>query len=785
MKFDKSFFIAKFKEETDERLQRLDRNFVAFEANPDDESVIAEIFRDAHTLKGSAKMVGLFEINQIGHKMEDVLGKVKEKQIPFTPELSDVLFECLDNIKILLDAEIKGQKANISLDGLLSRLEDAETGKLEKKAGVSSPVSPLISQSKSVVPEMAVPISVHEMEKSVTVPEVSVTVPAQNETARTVSVSQATESSASVHEEADTTSREKIQVEETIRVAIGKLDTLLNLTSEMVINKIRFNHLLETLKELKNLTVTQLFFLDQAKERMASVNERAFPEFTQIDKLGQQIREKTNELFKEYSGSTSRLSTVVSDLDHVVMDVRMLPVSTVFDTFPRLVRDISREANKEVNLEIRGGDTGLDKMILEEIKDPLLHLIRNCIDHGIELPQDRMDAGKSRAGKIILSASHEAGRIIIRIEDDGRGIDSNSVKQSALHKKVITVQEAEKLSDKEALYLIFLPGFSTKEIITDVSGRGVGLDVVKKNIERLKGTVTVQSNINKGTVFTMMLPLTLATIHAMIIRVGSEMFAIPTITIEETVRVELHEIMTVVDKDVIIINGRHIPVVRLASVLDLKSSGTKKTVGDKLPIIILNVDEIRIGFLVDELISEEEVVIKNLGDYLKGIPNTAGATILGEGEVVIILNVSEMIKLAKTVRETHLLEDIKDEQHPTYSILVVDDAAVLRELEKNMLESVGYAVDLAVDGIDGFEKAKKKQYDLIVTDVEMPRMDGFELTKKLRDDSQYKDVPVVIVTAREKEEDKRRGIDVGADAYIVKTSFDQSKLLDTVEQLIG
>jgi two-component system chemotaxis sensor kinase CheA len=466
------------------------------------------------------------------------------------------------------------------------------------------------------------------------------------------------------------------------------------------------------------------------------------------------------------------------------MDVRMLPVSTVFDTFPRLVRDLSREANKEVHLEIRGGDTGLDKMILEEIKDPLLHLIRNCIDHGIELPQDRINAGKMRTGKIILSAAHEAGRIVIRIEDDGKGIDSNKVKQSALHKKVITAQEAEKLSDKEALYLIFLAGFSTKEIITDVSGRGVGLDVVKKNIEKMKGTITVQSDLGKGTVFTMMLPLTLATIHAMIIRVGSEIFAIPTITIEETVRVELHDIKTVVDKDVIVVNGKHIPVVRLASALDLKSVGTKKAITDKLPIIILNVDEIRIGFLVDELISEEEVVIKNLGDYLKGIPNTAGATILGEGEVVIILNVSEMIKLAKSVKETHLLEDIKDEQHPTYSILVVDDASVLRELEKSMLETAGYAVDLAVDGVDGLEKAKKKRYDLIVTDVEMPRMDGFSLTERLREDAYYKDVPVVIVTAREKEDDKKRGIDVGADAYIVKTSFDQSKLLDTVEQLI-
>ncbi|OIP38034.1 hypothetical protein AUJ95_07320 [Candidatus Desantisbacteria bacterium CG2_30_40_21] len=777
MKFDKSFFIAKFKEETDERLQRLDRDFVILEANPDNEDVIAEIFRDAHTLKGSAKMVGLFEINQIGHKMEDVLGKVKEKQIPFTPELSDVLFECLDNIRVLLDAEIKGQKATISIDSLLSRLEKAETGSLEKKE---------ISAIFSSVPE-TLPFEQPKKEAVIPEPLPEVTIPvhaAPAVVAKTVSV-QALEPSAQGYEEEEKTPREKIQVEETIRVGIGKLDALLNLTSEMVINKIRFNHLLEIFKELKNLTITQLFFLDQAKERMASVEGRLFSEFVQIDKLGQQIKDRTNELFREYSGSTSRLSTVISDLDHVVMDVRMLPVSTVFDTFPRLVRDISREVNKEITLEICGGDTGLDKMILEEIKDPLLHLIRNCIDHGLETPQERIDAGKPRAGKIVLSANHEAGRIVIRIEDDGKGIDPKKVKQSALYKKVITVQEAEKLSDKEALYLIFLPGFSTKEIITDVSGRGVGLDVVKKNVEKLKGTVMVQSDINKGTIFTLMLPLTLATIHAMIIRVGSEIFAIPTVTIEETVRVELHEIKTVVDKDVVIINNRHIPVVQLASVLDLKSTGTKKTTSNKLPIIILNVDETRIGFLVDELISEEEVVIKNMGDYLKNVPNTAGATILGEGEVVIILNVSELIKSAKIVKETHLLDDIKDEQYPTYSILVVDDAAVLRGLEKSMLEGAGYSVDLAVDGMDGFEKAKKKKYDLIVTDVEMPRMDGFELTMKLRDDAVYRDIPVVIVTAREKEEDKKRGIDVGADAYIVKTSFDQSKLLDTVEQLIG
>jgi two-component system chemotaxis sensor kinase CheA len=463
----------------------------------------------------------------------------------------------------------------------------------------------------------------------------------------------------------------------------------------------------------------------------------------------------------------------------------MLPVSTVFDTFPRLVRDISREYNKEIELEIYGGDTGLDKMILEDIKDPLLHILRNCIDHGIESPEEREIIGKPRTGKIVLSACHEGSRIAIRIEDDGRGIDPQKVKQIALQKKVITQPEAEKLSEREVLYLIFKPGFSTKEIITDVSGRGVGLDVVKKNVEKLKGSVMVDSEIGKGTVFTLMLPLTLATIHALIIKAGSETFAIPTVAIEETLRVSISQIKRIVDKDVVIVNGRHIPVVRLIDVLGLPSVDVQKHYGAKLPIIILNVDEVRIGFLVDELLREEEIVIKNLGEYFKDVHTAAGATILGEGEVVIILNVSELIKSAKAIRETHLLEDIKEEQHPTYSILVVDDAVALRELQKSMLESAGYSVEVAADGQEAWEKAKSRHFDLIISDIEMPRMDGFQFTEALRKDEEYKDVPVIIVTAREREEDKKRGIEVGADAYIVKTSFDQSRLLEAVERLIG
>jgi two-component system chemotaxis sensor kinase CheA len=723
-KFDKSIFLAKFKEETDERLNNLNNGLLNLEENPEDEGLLNEVFREAHTLKGSAKMVGLTDINRIAHHMEDLLGRVKEKQFKITPEINDLLFECLDSIKALLDAAILKKEVNIDVNLLCEDLKQACTGKLIRER---KKIPRRISLVEGVPKEIR---------------------------------------------------GEKIGVEETIRVEIGKLDKLLNLSGEMIINRSRLDALFSQLKGIADLVNDQMHLVEQLKARTDGFKE----DFNKLDLSQQKLKDDIANLLRRYDDGLNELSAFTNELEDIVIRIRMLPVSTIFDLFPRVVRDMAKEYGKEINLEIKGEKTGLDKKILEEIKDPLMHIVRNCIDHGIETPEERVLLGKPRAGKICFEARQEGANILIEISDDGRGMDPRLIKRTALKKKLITPAQAEKISDENAVYLIFTPGFSTREKITDISGRGVGMDVVKENIERLKGSIIVQPQLGKGTKFTLRMPLTLSITLALLIKSQNQIFAIPTSEIEKVVRISAEDIKLVGNKEVVRVNGVTIPFVRLDRILKLNEKEITNT--QEMFMVIIYLAGERIGFVVDEIISEQEIVIKSLGEYLKKPENIAGATIWGDGEVVLILDVFDLMKSAKKVYfEPKPI--VKEEVPTTRSILVVDDSLTTRELEKNILEAVGYNVDVAIDGVQALEKIRQKKFNLVITDITMPRMDGFELTSIIKKEEKFKDIPVIIVTSEENEEDRKKGIEVGAEAYIVKSAFDQKSLLDMIDRMMS
>ncbi len=746
-KFDRSIFISKFKEETDERLQNLNKGLLILETHPDNDEVINEIFREAHTLKGSAKVVGLSSINKIAHKMEDILGKVKEKQIKLDEQISDLLFESVDSIGLLIDAEIKKKESGIDVDALCEELEKGCQGELKRSLKREKPISKEETFISPVEPEKD-----HIIEDVSTVLE-----------------------------------KGKIQIDETIRIKISKLDELLNLVGKMVMERTKMEELLEEMKELHNLSITETSFFNQIKKEFSKDGKRLSEDFNKYENIFQKIKEEIKSLLDKYTDSTLQLNLINHDLEDEVIRMRMLPISTVFDIFPRIVRDLSKDYKKEISFKSYGTDTAVDKKILEEIKDPLMHIIRNCVDHGIEEPEKRMSVGKPREGKIIFSAYQEGDYVTVKIEDDGCGIDHEKVRTTAIKKGIITPTEAEKLSPRELIYLIFSHGFTTKEIITDISGRGVGMDVVKKNVEdKLKGQIKVDTTVGKGTTFILKIPVTLAISSSVLIRSAGETFAIPTQTIDEIVKIHPQEIRFIGGREVVIIHNKVIPLLRLEKLLRLKGA---KNVYDNnvLTVVVITMVEESIGFIIDELISEKEVIVKHLGEILTNVEHVGGATILSGGEVVIIINVLDLMNTAKKISEMRgaPVEIIgKDKAVLIYNILVVDDSITTRELERSILESAGYHVDVAVDGKDGLEKCMRRRYNLVVTDVEMPKMDGFELTAQLRKEENYKEVPIIIVTALEKEEDKRRGIEVGVDAYIVKTAFDQSNLLDTIERLI-
>jgi two-component system chemotaxis sensor kinase CheA len=506
-------------------------------------------------------------------------------------------------------------------------------------------------------------------------------------------------------------------------------------------------------------------------------------EVAAIDDRIDELRTDTTSFAKGYADDTARASTVISDLQEDGMRLRMLPVGTVFRTFPRAVRDLARDFSKEVEFEMEGIDTELDKKVLEEINDPLIHILRNSIDHGIEPPDVREAAGKPRKGTIKMTAQQEGDHIIIRVSDDGAGIDADAVRDSAVKKGFLTEAEARAMSDREAKFLIFESGLSTSPIITEISGRGVGMDVVRAFVvEKLKGSVHVESELGKGTEFQLTIPLTLAIIRALVLRVGGQVFAIPTATIDETLRIDPAAIVKVEGRQVIRRQRRNIPLVRLGDTIDIPHTGAS---GEKLPIVVVGFSGQRLGFVADEFLGEQQIVIKTLGTHLRKVRNVAGVTVLGAGQVVVILNVPDLISSARKISGLGVGRATEETREGPKRILICEDSFTTRELERSIFEAAGFDVEAAADGQEGLDKLREGlEVDAVVTDVQMPNLDGFDLTRAIRGDEQLMNTPVIIVTSLEREEEKAEGIEAGADAYITKSVFNQDTLLDTVDRLI-
>lgn len=483
---------------------------------------------------------------------------------------------------------------------------------------------------------------------------------------------------------------------------------------------------------------------------------------------------------------TARLDIVVSELESGIRTLRLLPLSTIFNLFGRMVRDLAKQQSKEINLVIEGGETRADKRILEEMKDPLMHMLRNAIDHGIETPQERENFGKPRAAAIRLTAYQNASSIVIEIVDDGRGLNIDSIKRTALQRGICHEEELATMTKAQIQSLIFAPGFSTRTAITEVSGRGVGLDVVARNVELLKGTIQVESTPNQGCKFRVRLNTTLATTHVLIVEVNSISYALPVEFVQTTLLVSRCEIFTIEGCQTIALDGEPVSVARLADLLELQqeaplspaASGAKM-----LPCIILQVGEDRLGLLVDALLDEQDVIFKPQSKLLHRIRNVSGATILGTGKVCMILNPQDLLKSvrSRTVFVTsHNVEQAQKKQ----AILLVEDSITIRTQVKRILEGAGYEVMTAVDGLDGFNKLRTHTFDAVVSDIQMPNLDGLSLTSKIRQHKEYNELPVVLVTTLFTDEDKIRGAEVGANAYITKGTFEQKVLLDTLRRLV-
>ena len=519
--------------------------------------------------------------------------------------------------------------------------------------------------------------------------------------------------------------------EQTIRVEVKRLDHLMNLIGELVLGK---NRLLK--------------IYDDVEERYE----------------GEKFLEELNQV-------VSSLSLVTTDIQLAVMKTRMLPIAKVFNKFPRMIRDLSRELNKQIDLEITGEETELDKSIVEQIGDPLVHMIRNSCDHGIEDSATRLAAGKPEKGTIQLKAYNEGNHIVVEITDDGKGLDADMLKARSIEKGIITEREADAMSDKEAFGLIFKPGFSTAAKVTNVSGRGVGMDVVKTNIEKLNGIIDIESEVGKGTTMKLKIPLTLAIIQSLLVGAQEEFFAIPLASVLETVRVPIDDIYTIDGKNVLRLRDEVLSLVKLSDIFGVKQVFDG---GDQTYVVVIGVAEAKLGIIVDSLVGQEEIVIKSMGDYLQNIPGIAGATIRGDGRVTLIIDVGMMMEMAKDIKvdikaSMEASKSVK-EKPSDYKVLIVDDSKMDRTIMQKSLAPLGVTVIEATNGVEALAIVKSGEHalDAMLIDIEMPRMDGYTLAAEIRKYSKYRNLPLIAVTSRTSKTDRLRGVEVGMTEYITK-----------------
>jgi two-component system chemotaxis sensor kinase CheA len=771
--FDRSAFIQKFQEEATEYLQRLNEGVITLEGDPNNRELIDQMLRDAHTLKGSSRMVGLLDISDVAHRLEDIMVKIRDGEMAFDPSMSDAFFEALDAIVFLKDNAGKDVTSELDVPALLDRLAAVAGGPQPEQppsdSGAAAQLEPPAASSEPPLP-----------------PPSEARGPSAEQEASSGAERTAQPRSGQPHAEEKLQSR----VQQTVRIRTEQVDRLLNLVSEVVISQIKAEQHARDLRGAQALASDLYQAWRRVNTALAFEQQAALSgvadDLATIDEMVSELKTRTTQMLKQYSDEVSRASTVVTDLQEHSMAIRMLPVSTVFNAFPRAVRDLARQFKKEVDLIVEGGETELDKKVLEEINDPLIHIMRNAVDHGIEPVERRRALGKPEKGTIKLAARQEGDHIVIEIADDGAGIDPDAVKAAAVRKGYITESEAKSMSDREATYLIFEAGFSTSPIITEISGRGVGMDVVREFIvDKLKGSLDVESTPGEGTTFRLAIPLTLAIIRALLVRVSGQVFAIPTASIEETLRIDPAEVIKAEGREVIRRQRRTIPLVHLRDVLGLPAE--EEVEPGKLPVVTIGFSGHRMGFLVDAFVGEQQIVIKALGSHLKHVDNVAGVTILGAGEVVPILNVPDLMANARRMTgrasgRTHVKP--KKERGPR-RVLICEDSFTTRELERSIFEAAGYVVETATDGAAGLTKLREGlKADAVVTDVQMPNMTGFELTRAIKSDEALREIPVIIVTSLEREEEKAEGIEAGADAYITKSVFNQDTLLDTVERLI-
>lgn len=683
---DVNQYMGMFMDESREHLQTLNRCILELEASPGNLQLLDEIFRSAHTLKGMSATMGFHDVAEITHEMENILDLLRKGKLGVTSSIVDMLFKCLDFLEQLVEAISQGGSAKLNIADLVGQLKDIAAGKLPEQTKAQLEVAATVALQATATEVASVELTAFDNDMIATAVhqgmnayEVTVTISKDCllKAARAYLAFAALEDMGNIVKSVPEVSEiEKENFEDSFAVILVsdhdavEIDHAVSCVSE--ISKVVVKPIEVKVKGTEpvdsNINYAPVAPQTDSKELSKNVEiPGQGPTPTQKNKVNHTVRvdiEKLDDLLNlvgelvinktrlDQIGSTHRLTDLVetieamdrvtTDLQNVVMKVRMVPIGQVFNRFPRMIRDLARDLSKEINLVIQGEETELDRTVIDEIGDPLVHLLRNAIDHGIESPQDRAAVGKPHIGEVKLVARQEGNNVVIEVIDNGKGISPDFMRNMAVEKGLMSRAEADRLDNSEAIRIIFLPGFSTAAKLTDVSGRGVGMDVVRSKIECLGGTIEVDSRADQGSRFTIRLPLTLAIIQALLITLGEEKYAIPLSTIDSTIKIDASELKTIQNREVILLRDNVIPIVRLSQELQVRQVVAEEKT--ELYVVIVQMGEKRAGFIVDTLIGQQEVVIKSMGKLLGGIRCIAGATILGDGQVALILDVGTLMQ---------------------------------------------------------------------------------------------------------------------------------------------
>ncbi|MBN1168086.1 MAG: hybrid sensor histidine kinase/response regulator [Methanospirillaceae archaeon] len=795
--------LATFQDEAHEHLTTISAGLLTLESgdNITDNATIETVFRETHSLKGAARAVGLNDIEVLCQNLENVFSGMKKGKITLIHEDYDLIHTVIDEVTRLLhekrdpllltETDTRPLTARLRdllearqvsfvpepepAEGGTQKSHDSDTGLIEQDkgrintenhAGIKNqeqeyPIEPVVSaDQKSSVPEQ---------KRSVPLPA------SGNKPPLT-----------------------------TIRISPERVDSLFSRTEDLRMIQLAQTHYSTDIRNTSSLfqewrwNYSQIQTdLDQVKNLIASApdsksllqeNQKIAVLFDFLQYSCDLIRTLQNQCQKFSLQSKKQhtdLEGIITGISEEMKQILLVPVSSVLDMYPRMVRDVSHAKGKEIQLKMEGTGIEIDRRVLEGIRDPLTHLIRNCIDHGIEEKSKRKERGKPEKGTITISVSYSSGsRAEIQVADDGSGIDPEQIKKVAIARNFLNPKEAESLSDADAVDLIFLSDISTSAIITDTSGRGLGCAIVRDNTEALGGEVTVRTKRGQGTTFTLSIPLSLATFQGLLVSVSDHLYVLPIQSVDRAGRVKDGNITTVENRMMIQLPDVQVAAVSLASLLQIPPSGERKPVLEQ-SFVLIESGKRKIAVLVDAVLGSYPLIVKNMGKQIRKADNITGMTILGDGTVVPVLHVKDLLTSALSGK-THAipLADSENPKEVKHHVIIVEDSITSRMMLKNIIEGAGYLVEVAADGIEAFEKLKTDTFDIVVSDVDMPRMNGFTLCEKIRDDTKLQEIPVVLVTSLDSQEDREHGIRCGADAYIVKSSFDQTNLLEIMKRLL-